>query len=133
MRGVISNCFALSPVESYASFRGSSSSRARFTPMQRATQEEKLRLAKRQFCHGKTSGLLDEQRLAQLVAADERLNGPEPRKKVLDFTILIDPLRWTQGLCTYDLQRCGIGNPIAMKTFRFFAVEQRTNNPAGPQ
>jgi len=40
VRGVISKCFALSPVESYASFRGSSSSRARCTPMRRATQEK---------------------------------------------------------------------------------------------
>jgi hypothetical protein len=38
MRGVISNCFALSPVESYASFRGSSSSRRRCTPVHTAIQ-----------------------------------------------------------------------------------------------
>src|SRR5258708_11966785 len=101
--------------------------------MQRTTQEEKLPLAKQQFCYGKTCGLLDEQRLAQLIAADERLNGPEPRKKVLDFAVLIDPLRRTQRLCTYDLQCGGIGDPIAMKTFRLFAMEQRKNNPAGPQ
>jgi len=40
MRGVISLWFALSPVESYPSFRGSLSSRERFTPVQRAMQAE---------------------------------------------------------------------------------------------
>jgi hypothetical protein len=40
MRGVISLWFALSPVESYISFRGSLSSRHRFTPVQRAMQAE---------------------------------------------------------------------------------------------
>src|SRR5258708_1112175 len=101
--------------------------------MRRTTQEEKLPLGRREFWYGKTCGLLDEQRLAQLIATDERLNGPEPRKKILDFAVLVDPLRWTQRLCTYYLQCCGIGNPVAVKSFRLFAMEQRKNNPAGSQ
>jgi hypothetical protein len=43
MRGVISLWFALSPVESYASFRSSLSSRERFTPVRRAMQVEMQR------------------------------------------------------------------------------------------
>jgi len=52
---------------------------------------------------------------------DEHFNGPEPRKKILDFTVLVDPLRWTQRLCTYYLQCCGSAIRCG-ETFRLLAM-----------
>src|ERR1044071_2671904 len=80
------------------------------TPVRFSIQEECSRRPR-----GCGKGLLDEQRLAQLVAAHERLHGPKTAKKVLDFTVLVDPLGGAERRRADDLQSARIGDPIALE------------------
>ena len=79
---------------------------------------------------GKTE-LLNEQRFAQLVATDERFDGTKAVKKILNFAVLVNALRWTERFGTDHLQGIGIGYPIALEAFRLFAVEHGKHNATG--
>src|SRR5579863_1837850 len=77
--------------------------------------------------------LLNEERLAQLVATHKRLHRAEAAEQILNFPVLVDLLRLTQSSRGNDLQRTGIRDPIALKAFRLFTVEKRKHGSAGTQ
>src|SRR5271165_1013087 len=67
--------------------------------------------------------LLDEQRLAQLVASDERFAGAVTRKQILYFAVLINLLRRANERRRNHLQGIGIRHPVALKALRLLAVK----------
>jgi len=94
VRGVISLWFALSPVESYASFRSSLSSQG--TVYAPATHKASGNAGGQKRRTALWKRLLYEERFAELVAADERLHCAKAIEEILNFTILVNALRGNQ-------------------------------------
>src|SRR3984893_19508485 len=78
-------------------------------------------------------GLLDEQCFTELISADKRLHRPVAAEEILNFAVLVHTLRRTKHWRGNHLQRIRIRHSIALKAFRFFAVEHRKHHPAWPQ
>jgi len=134
MSGVISKCFALSPVESLRLFPKlcelTAMVYARLKDNARGNWGRETALGLRKFL---VICLLHEERFAQLIAADERLHGTEPVEEILNFPVLVDALRRTKRRRAEDLKRAGIGDPVALKAFGLFAVEHGEDDTAGAQ
>src|SRR6267143_243411 len=77
--------------------------------------------------------LLDEERFAQLVPADERFHRPVAAKEVLNLTVLIDLLRRADNRRGNHLQRVRIRHAVALKSFRLLAVKHGKDHSGGPQ
>src|SRR5712692_5105970 len=67
--------------------------------------------------------LLDEERFAQLVPADEGFHRPVAAKEVLNLTVLIDLLRRADNRRGNHLQRVRIRHAVALKSFWLLAVK----------
>src|SRR5208282_405506 len=77
--------------------------------------------------------LLKEQRLSQLIAANEGLNGPAASKQSLDLAVLVHLVRRANWFCRQDLQCVGVCNAIPLECLWFLAVEHCQHDPAWPQ
>src|SRR5258708_16287182 len=79
------------------------------------------------------SSLFNEKSLTQLVSTDKRFHGPVTPEKVLDFSILVDPLRRTNDRGGHHLQGIRIHHAVTLEAFRLLAMEHCENHTARPQ
>src|SRR6516164_9263577 len=76
--------------------------------------------------------LLDEECLAQLVAAYVRLHRAKSSKELLDFAVLIEFLGRKDGLRFQYLERGGVDHAVSLESWWLFAVKQRKHDATRP-